>query len=49
MELETIKEQICDEYCRFCREIKDESTLIEICEECPLNRMVDDGISNVNI
>lgn len=49
MELEEIKEQMCDEYCRFCRDVADESALMEICEECPMNRLVEDGISNVNI
>lgn len=38
-EVEKVKCEICDEYCRFPREIKDEQELFDKCEKCPFGRL----------
>lgn len=37
MEIEKIKEKMCDDFCRYPREL--ECDLEEICEQCPLNNL----------
>ena len=43
-ELDDIKEQMCDEYCKYPYEIADDEMLMIICNKCPLNRL--DGIAS---
>ena len=31
---------ICDHYCKYPDQIKDEEELWKICEECPLNKLI---------
>lgn len=38
-ELTEIKEDICDNYCKYPTEIADDSVLRVICNKCPLNRL----------
>ena len=41
-DLEEIKYEICDKYCRYPRECKDQDEMIEtICVNCPLLRLDD--------
>lgn len=38
--LEEVKEQMCDKYCKYSEQAKDEEELWnEICDKCPLNRL----------
>lgn len=38
--IEEVKEEICEEYCKFTAAAEDTETLIEkYCEFCPLNRL----------
>lgn len=47
MTVEEIKEQMCDEYCRFCRDKNlDEVELADICVNCPLERL-DEAINTI--
>ena len=41
-ELEEVREEICDDYCRHPHrsELSDDD-LMEICEKCPLNRLME--------
>ena len=41
-ELTEIKEDICDNYCKYPIEIADDSVLRVICNKCPLNRLEGD-------
>ena len=41
MNIEEIKEQICDEYCKWPFIVDNEGDLNEICENCPLNKLED--------
>lgn len=36
-QFEDIKTEMCNEYCRFPREIPEEEELYKKCEVCPLN------------
>ena len=38
--LEEVVGEICDNYCRFPKEIEDEGRLGIICEHCPLNKLI---------
>ena len=38
-EIEEIKEDICDNYCKYPVEVADDSVLRVICNKCPLNRL----------
>ena len=37
---EDVTAKMCDHYCRFPREVKDEDLMAEICDECPLNKLM---------
>lgn len=37
---EDVVGDMCDNYCRHPREIKDEDLLNDICEQCPLNKLM---------
>lgn len=37
--IDGIKEQMCDNYCKYPNEIKDDEELYDICGECPLGRL----------
>lgn len=37
---EDVVSDMCDNYCRHPREIKDEDLLNDICEQCPLNKLM---------
>ena len=37
---EDIVADMCDHYCKFPGEVKDEDLLNEICEGCPLNKLM---------
>lgn len=39
--LEELAERICEEYCRWPQECKEQDELDEKCEACPLNRLVE--------
>ena len=41
-EIEEIKEDICDNYCKYPVEVADDSVLRVICNKCPLNRLEGD-------
>ena len=41
-ELTEIKEDMCDNYCKYPSEIADDSVLRVICNKCPLNRLEGD-------
>lgn len=41
-EIEEIKEDICDNYCKYPCEIADDNVLKVICDKCPLNRLEGD-------
>ena len=36
---EDIKEQICDDYCKWPHEAESDTALNAICEECPLQKL----------
>lgn len=39
--LAAVKEEMCDKYCRFCRLVGiTEEALVAICDECPLNNLI---------
>lgn len=38
-EIEKIKEEICDFYCKYPFEYQDNEILEIICDKCPLNRL----------
>lgn len=44
-DIEKIREEMCDDYCRFPREYQDCNALGIICDKCPMNRLegADDG------
>ena len=37
---EEVVSDMCDHYCKFPGEVKDEDMLNEICEGCPLNKLM---------
>ena len=38
--IEEVKEQMCDDYCRYPREQSEaEMAINDICENCPMNRL----------
>ena len=37
---EEVVSDMCDHYCKFPGEVKDEDLLNEICEGCPLNKLM---------
>ena len=37
--IEEVKIEICDNYCKYPNEIKDDEELYDICGECPLGRL----------
>ena len=40
--IEEVKEQMCNDYCRYTHqswEALEEDRILEICENCPLNRL----------
>ena len=37
--IEEVKEQICDDYCRYPRELLNEEDLTDTCTTCPMNRL----------
>lgn len=37
--LDEVVYEICDKYCRFPRELKDDEELYGYCERCPLNKL----------
>lgn len=37
--IEEVKIDICDNYCKYPNEIKDDEELNDICEKCPLGRL----------
>ena len=37
---EDVAAKMCDHYCRFPREVEDEDLMAEICDECPLNKLM---------
>ena len=37
--LEEVKTAICDNYCKYPNEIKDDEELYDFCEKCPLGRL----------
>ena len=39
MNIEEIKEQICDEYCKWPFITETQADLNEICEKCPMNNL----------
>lgn len=39
MDIDLIKEQMCDEYCKMPHEAADQEELEEICKYCPLNEL----------
>lgn len=38
-ELEEVKEDICDNYCKYPTEYEDNELLEVVCNRCPLNRL----------
>lgn len=40
---ESIKERMCDEYCKMPREAADQEELEELCKYCPLNELSGGG------
>ena len=36
---EQIKENFCDHYCKYPSECEDDEELMDICENCPLNKL----------
>ena len=41
-ELEDVKEDICNHYCKYPVEIADDQLLMVFCNKCPLNRLEGD-------
>ena len=37
--IEDVKEQMCDDYCRYPRELRDEDDLMDVCTCCPMNKL----------
>lgn len=37
--IDNVKEQMCDEYCKYPYEYEDSEMLEVICNKCPLNRL----------
>lgn len=37
---EDVAAKMCDHYCRFPREVEAEDLMSEICDECPLNKLM---------
>lgn len=37
--IEEVKTEMCDNYCKYPNEIKDDEELYDICEKCPLGRL----------
>ena len=37
--IEEVKMEICDHYCKYTNETKDEEKLYDICGKCPLGRL----------
>ena len=37
--VEEVKCEMCDNYCKYPNEIKDDEELYDICEKCPLGRL----------
>ena len=40
--LEEVKEEICDEYCKWPFNTEDQAELNVYCAKCPLNRITED-------
>lgn len=38
-EIEQIKEEMCDSFCRVLYEAEDDNEAAELCKLCPLNRL----------
>ena len=38
-----IASEICDDYCRYAREIEDQDLLEQQCESCPVTRLLNLG------
>ncbi len=39
MEINAVKEEMCDSYCRMPHEAADQEELTELCKYCPMNRL----------
>lgn len=37
--IEEVKTEMCDHYCKYPNEIKDDEELCDICGKCPLGRL----------
>ena len=44
-EIDKIREEMCDNYCQMPH-FYSEVSLMDICEGCPMNRLVEDGTSD---
>ena len=38
-EIEKIKEEICDKFCKYPEQISDDDLLMVMCNKCPLDRL----------
>ena len=46
--IEKMAEEMCDTYCKFPGEIKEDDLLQDVCNRCPLNKFVSDIVRTVN-
>lgn len=37
--IEEVKEQMCDDYCRYPKELLNKEDLLDMCTVCPLNKL----------
>lgn len=37
--IEEVKEQMCEDYCRYPNELLNEEDLLDVCTVCPLNKL----------
>ena len=45
-EIEEIKEDICDNYCKYPTEYEDNEILEMVCNRCPLNKLEGDELGD---
>lgn len=38
--MEEVVTEMCDKYCKYPESVKEEDELYEICEKCPLNKLI---------
>lgn len=42
MEIREIVEKMCDKYCKYPELIKEDEILVNICDQCPMENLLDE-------